>query len=210
MSRDCLKISAAGNAYAQSLIVGKEGAARMGWRFTTLDGLRHTFAPLNEVRVKDYVLQPVLGGVVIFVDPESFEKGFGIDIDWDGEVWTYTQTKRQMPKIAPKSQEQLDEEKARRKKARLVRAAKAPPKMPALQEYELVYSGKAKKPMKDIRAIEAIEHVCILENGLGTSMRIQAPRGIHKIVSVMPNWSIKKTPKNTGQALGDQQALSEV
>ena len=137
IQNQCLTLSAEANAHAKALIAKIEGTGRMGFRFESQGPGTHTFAPIAELRVKDYVIQPVLGGVVIFVDPDSLEKGFGTDIALDGRNFVFTQSARVMPKVAEKTEEQKSEEKARRAasraskgmkpgadKARVVRAAK--------------------------------------------------------------------------------------
>lgn len=114
----CLTLSREANAHAKSKSTMSEGMGRMGFRFESQGPGKHTFAPIVELRVKDYVIQPVLGGVILFVDPDSLEKGYGTDITFDGNDFVFTQSNRIMPKIAGKTEQKKSEEKARRAASR--------------------------------------------------------------------------------------------
>jgi hypothetical protein len=56
---------------------------------------------LDDYRVKDYVVQPPVGGAlaktVVMFDESSMKKGYGKDIDWDGTNWVFQQSERRMP-----------------------------------------------------------------------------------------------------------------
>ena len=121
---NCLTLSTEANAKAKVAIANIEGTGRMGFRFESQGPGKHTFAPVEELRVKDYVVQPVLGGVVVFIDPDSLEKGYGTDIHVDGKDFVFVQSDRTMPKVAEKSEEQKSEEKARRASARAAKGMK--------------------------------------------------------------------------------------
>jgi hypothetical protein len=129
IQNQCLRLSPEANVRAKAKIAKLEGAGRMGFRFESAGPGKHTFAPLVELRVKDYVIQPVMGGVVIFVDPESLEKGYGTDISLDGNDFVFTQSKRVMPKIAEKTQEQKADEKVRRASSNRAGKKKVPLKV---------------------------------------------------------------------------------
>lgn len=121
---NCLTLSTEANAKAKAAIANIEGTGRMGFRFESQGPGKHTFAPVQELRVKDYVVQPVLGGVVVFIDPDSLEKGYGTDIHVDGKDFVFVQSARVMPKVAEKTEEQKSEEKARRAAARASKGMK--------------------------------------------------------------------------------------
>lgn len=124
IQNQCLTLSPEANAYAKTAIAKIEGTGRMGFRFESQGPGKHTFAPMVDLRVKDYVIQPVLGGVVVFVDPDSLEKGYGTDIHFDGKNFVFTQSNRVMPKVAEKTEEQKSEEKGRRAAARASKGMK--------------------------------------------------------------------------------------
>ena len=124
LQTNCLTLSTEANAKAKATCANIEGTGRMGFRFESQGPGKHTFAPVEELRVKDYVVQPVLGGVVVFIDPESLEKGYGTDIHVQGKDFVFVQSDRTMPKVAEKSEEQKSEEKARRASARAAKGMK--------------------------------------------------------------------------------------
>ena len=124
LQTNCLTLSTEANAKAKATCANIEGTGRMGFRFESQGPGKHTFAPVEELRVKDYVVQPVLGGVVVFIDPDSLEKGYGTDIHVDGKDFVFAQSARVMPKVAEKTEEQKSEEKARRASARAAKGMK--------------------------------------------------------------------------------------
>lgn len=159
----CLTISADASSHAKATIATFDGTKALGFRFESKGPGKHVFAPIEDIRVKDYVLQPVLGGVIIFVDPDSLAKGYGTDIHLDGREFVFEQSDRVMPKIAEKTDEKKAEEKARRaasratqgmkqgaEKTRIVRAAKeaslAADEAKALTKKNTVPKASVKKP----------------------------------------------------------------
>ena len=124
LQTNCLTLSTEANAKAKATCANIEGTGRMGFRFESQGPGKHTFAPVEELRVKDYVVQPVLGGVVVFIDPDSLEKGYGTDIHVEGKDFVFAQSARVMPKVAEKTEEQKSEEKARRASARAANGMK--------------------------------------------------------------------------------------
>lgn len=125
IQNQCLTLTAEASTLAKAQIAKIEGIGRMGFRFESQGPGKHTFVPIVDLRVKDYVIQPVLGGVVIFVDPESLEKGYGTDIALDGREFVFTQSNRVFPKVAEKTDEQKSEEKARRAASRASKGMKS-------------------------------------------------------------------------------------
>ena len=71
----------------------------MGMRWKS-DGTRHVFEPLKELQTKDYVEQPQR--VVVFIDPSTYQKAYGFDIDFDGASWVFSRSDRKAPVVAPK------------------------------------------------------------------------------------------------------------
>ena len=120
----CLTLSAEANAYAKARIATTTGLGRMGFRFSSKGPGKHTFSPIEDLRVKDYVLQPVLGGVVVFVDPESLEKGYGTDIHLEGREFVFVQSDRVMPNVVDKTEQKKADDKARRAAARASKGMK--------------------------------------------------------------------------------------
>lgn len=110
----CLTLSREANTHAKSKSMQSDSMGRLGFRFESKGPGKHIFALVKEVRVKDYVIQPFLGGVILFIDPDSLEKGYGTDIHFDGTSFTFTQSSRVMPKIVSKTEQKKSEEKARR------------------------------------------------------------------------------------------------
>ena len=124
IQHQCLTLSAEANALAKAKSATAPGLGRMGFRFESKGPEKHTFAPIEDLRVKDYVLQPVLGGVVVFVDPDSLAKGYGTDIHLDGREFVFVQSNRLMPTVADKTEQKKAEEKARRAAARASKGMK--------------------------------------------------------------------------------------
>lgn len=110
----CLTLSREANTHAKSKSMQSDSMGRLGFRFESKGPGKHTFSLVKEVRVKDYVIQPFLGGVILFIDPDSLEKGYGTDIHFDGTSFSFTQSSRVMPKIVSKTEQKKSEEKARR------------------------------------------------------------------------------------------------
>ena len=123
IQNQCLTLSSEANAFAKKQSARHKGFGRLGFRFEHNSSGKHTFVPVNELRVKDYVLQPVLGGVVVFVDPHSFEKAYGTDIHLDKDTFVFVQSNRTMPKVVTKTEQKRAEERERRKATRSTKAA---------------------------------------------------------------------------------------
>lgn len=196
----CLTLTAAANTQAKTLIAGTEGTKRLGWRFSSTGSREHVFEPLAELCAKDYVLQPILGGVVVFVTPESMEKGYGTDIDWDGEHWVFSQSDRVMPKVEPKSDEMIAEEKARRKRARALKNGTTEkeatsPRMSKKHLYVLTFEGEGDTPADDMAAIVALKNARVVEYVKANVISVEATDNIKKLVSTMKQWSIMPATK---------------
>lgn len=128
---NCITLSPAANAEAKLQIAELVGTQRLGFRFEST-GAKHSFTGLQELRVKDYVVQPVLSGVVVFIDPDSLEKGYGTDIDFDGKQFVFSKSTRVMPKVAEKTEEQKAHDRAMGAASRATKGMKAGPEKVAV------------------------------------------------------------------------------
>jgi len=79
------------DAHARELISAEKSFGRLGMRFKCTPK-NTSLSVLEELEVKDYVLQP--RSVVIFTDPSSYTLGYGVDIDWDGKEWVFSRSER--------------------------------------------------------------------------------------------------------------------
>lgn len=128
---NCITLSPAANAEAKTKLAQLQGTQRLGFRFEST-GAKHSFQGVQELRVKDYVVQPVLNGVVVFIDPDSLEKGYGTDIDFDGKQFVFSKSARAMPKVAEKTQEQKAHERAMAAASRATKGMAAGPEKAAV------------------------------------------------------------------------------
>lgn len=105
----CLDMTPRADAHARELISAEKSFGRLGMRFKCtpksekFSGRRTerrghevpenmSLSVMEELQVKDYVLQP--RSVVIFTDPSSYTLGYGVDIDWDGKEWVFSRSER--------------------------------------------------------------------------------------------------------------------
>lgn len=105
----CLDMTPRADAHARELVSAEKSFGRLGMRFKCtpknekFSGRRTerqghevsenmSFSVMEELQVKDYVLQP--RSVVIFTDPSSYTLGYGVDIDWDGKEWVFSRSER--------------------------------------------------------------------------------------------------------------------
>ena len=97
-AQKCLTMTPAADARCQVLLAT---ATRKAFRFSASSATQCSFEPLDDYRVKDYVVQPPIGGAlaktVVMFDESSMKKGYGKDIDWDGAHWVFQQSERRMP-----------------------------------------------------------------------------------------------------------------
>ena len=97
-AQKCLTMTPAADARCQVLLAT---ATRKAFRFSASSATQCSFEPLDDYRVKDYVVQPPVGGAlaktVVMFDDTSMKKGYGNDIDWDGSHWVFQQSERRMP-----------------------------------------------------------------------------------------------------------------
>ena len=98
----CLDMTPRADAHARELVSAEKSFGRLGMRFkcTPKSEKRQgqevpenmSLSVMEELQVKDYVLQP--RSVVIFTDPSSYTLGYGVDIDWDGKEWVFSRSER--------------------------------------------------------------------------------------------------------------------
>lgn len=193
----CLALSTEANVQAKVKSAQSEGFGRMGFRFESRGVGKHSFEPIVDLRVKDYVLQPVLGGVIIFVDPDSLAKGYGTDIHFDGKNFVFTQSERTMPKIADKTEQKKSEEKARRAAARASKDMK-----PGADKARVVRAVKEASLAAD--EVNATKKKAVVAKKVATTM-VKTSANIDETVALKTNTddsAIKKIKQTPAKRLG--------
>ncbi len=155
-AQKCLTMTPAADARCQVLLAT---ATRKAFRFSASSATQCSFEPLDDYRVKDYVVQPPIGGAlaktVVMFDESSMKKGYGKDIDWDGAHWVFQQSERRMPtedELKAMAKAVLDKKKEARKAAG-VQPKKT--KATASKEDKLATDTATVKPTRKPRATPA-------------------------------------------------------